>query len=92
LTKLNGIHGANWWRALVCSKPNLWNDLPADAGVRFDGACPPSPAADPQTTAIKCWHITAMFMSGRLPSAVAIRTIPTRGNGTAAFIRDLLVQ
>jgi len=30
--------------------------------------------------------ITATFMSGRLPSAVAIRTIPTRGNGAAAFI------
>jgi hypothetical protein len=37
---------------------------------RFDAGCPPSPAADPQTTAINAGtFITATFMSGRLPSA-----------------------
>jgi len=42
-----------------------------------------------------CWHIyyvlplriTAMFMSARLPSASAIRTIPIRGNGAAVSIQ-----
>jgi len=42
----------------------------AGPGQRSDGQCPPSPADDPQTTVIIAGtFISAMFMSGRLPSA-----------------------
>jgi hypothetical protein len=54
---------------------------------RFDGPCPNSPAADPNITDSAGTFTTAMFMSGRLPNASAIRTTPIRGNGAAASIR-----
>jgi hypothetical protein len=62
--------------------------LPWAASPRFDGVCPPSPAADLQTTAIDAGtFITVTCMSARLPNASEIRTIPIRGNGTAVSIR-----
>jgi hypothetical protein len=51
-----------------------------------EGPCPNSPAADLQNTVSNAGtFITAMFMSARLPSASAIRSIPTHGNGAAVF-------
>jgi hypothetical protein len=50
-------------------------------GPRFDEVCPDFLAADPQSTNRNAGtFITAMFMSGRLPSASGIRTTPIRGN------------
>jgi hypothetical protein len=52
------------------------------------GACPPSPAADPQITAKNAGKsITAIFMPGRSPSASATLTTPSHGDGVAASMR-----
>jgi hypothetical protein len=74
-------------RALLSRRESWSAGTARQASRRSEGPCPPSPVADPQTTVSNAsTFITAMFMSGRLPSASAIRMTPTRGNGAAASI------